>query len=220
MARTLPSTPQTYVPPARERKQIAKPTGVPGERETQATEQAGFSPGIASLKPRKLVFEESPVAEDKSPEQLLQEQKMAKMAEQLARLEAGKVKEVAGTAALPSEEEDIPLPGDDEEVPKPNDYEQAKESLRKTLEREETVRKVKQEDEATVEQYAKDHLVWLYEIYKMGGMDRVDFLQKASEKYSEAQNATSAPEAGAEKDTSQNPALAALSKEIEKKDKK
>lgn len=231
MGRTLPSTPQTYVPPARERKQIALPRAGQGEKEMQeepaaeqiepAAEQAGISPRIAPLKPRKLVSDEALLASEKTPEQLLQDQKMAKMAEQLARLEAGKVKEVAGTAALPAEEEDVPLPDESEdEVPKPGEYEQAKESLRKTLEHEETARKVKQEDEALVEQYAKDHLVWLYEIYKMGGMGREDFMQKASEKYSEAQNADPAPAAGAGNDAPPNPALAALSKEIEKKDKK
>ena len=220
MGRTAPSTPQTYVPPARERKQIAPPTEAPEEEAAQeppAEEEAEISPRIAPIKPRKLVSDEAPLAVDKTPEQLLQDQKMAKMAEQLARLEAGKVKEVAGTAAMPVEQEDIPLPGDDEGVPKPEEYEQAKESLRKSLEREETVRKVRQEDEVTVEQYAKDHLVWLYEIYKMGGMGREDFLQKASEKYSEAQNAGAA--AVADK-APPNPALANLGKEIEKKDKK
>ena len=223
MGRTSPSYPQTYLPPARERKQIAVSQEEPDERETQeepVEEQVKISPNIAPLKPRKLVSDEVLATSDKTPEQLLQDQKMAKMADQLARLEAGRVKEVAGTAAMPIEEEDIPLPEENEGVPKPVEYGQAKESLRKALEHEETARKVKQEDEATVEQYAKDHLVWLYEIYKMGGMGREDFLQKASEKYSEVQNAGSAPVAGADKDAPPNPALAALSKEIEKKDKK
>ena len=223
MGRTSPATQQTYVPPARERRQIALPPDEPEERETQdaPSEQAEAEAApsrIAPLKPRKLASDEAISAVEKTPEQLLQDQKMAKMAEQLARLEAGRVKEVAGTAAMPAEEEDVPLPGNDDEVPKPEEYGQAKESLRKVLEHEETARKVKQEDEAMVEQYAKDHMVWLYEIYKMGGMGRDDFLQKASEKYSAAQGA--APSGGADKDAPPNPALAALSKEIEKKDKK
>ena len=220
MGRTEPSTPQTYVPPARERRQIAPPAGEPEERETQAAEPEANPVRIAPLKPRKLVSDESVVAADKTPEQLLQDQKMARMAEQLARLEAGKVKEVAGTAVLPADEEDIPLPGIDDGVPKPAEYGQAKENLRKALEHEETVRKVKQEDEVIVEQYAKDHLVWLYEIYKMGGMGREDFLQKASEKYSAAQNAGPAAGPGVDAGAPPNPALANLSKEIEKKDKK
>ena len=226
MARTAPSLQQTYVPPARERKQIPLPAEEPDEKALQedvAEEKAASSPvssRFAPLKPRKIASDETPLATDKSPEQMLQDQKMAKMAEQLARLEAGRVKEVAGTAKLPDDETDIPLPDENEGVPKPEDYEQAKESLRKTLEHVETARKVKQEDEAIVEQYAKDHLVWLYEIYKMGGMAREDFLQKASEKYSEAQTAAPASAAGAGEDAPPNPALAALSKEIEKKDKK
>jgi len=228
MARTAPSTPQTYVPPARERKRVALPPQEPEEREMQEQqedeapepEQEETSPRLAPLKPKKLVSDETLEAQEKTPEQLQQEEKMAKMAKQLARLEAGRVKEVAGTAALPVDEEDIPLPDDDEGVPKPKEYEQAKEMLRKSLEHEETARKVKQEDEVIVEQYAKDHLVWLYEIYKMGGMAREDFLQKASEKYSEAQNASPSPTGGSDKDAPPNPALAALSKEIEKKDKK
>ena len=227
MGRTAPATPQTYVPPARERKQAPMPQEEAEEKEEQEEAMAApepepeeISPRLAPMKPRKLVSDEAPPAEEKTREQLLQEQKMAKMAEQLARLEAGKVKEVAGTAALPTEEEDVPLPDDEGGVPKPQEYEQAKESLRKSLEHEETARKVKQEDEATVEQYAKDHLVWLYEIYKMGGMAREDFLQKASEKYTEAQQASPSAPAGADKDAPPNPALAALSKEIEKKDKK
>ncbi|MFA6328125.1 MAG: hypothetical protein WCY41_01630 [Candidatus Micrarchaeia archaeon] len=235
MGRTAPSTPQTYVPPARERKpalqpvaEPAQPAGEPEEAETNEAEteeapaagEEGASPRLAPLKPRKLVSDEAMPDSEKTPEQVLQEKKMEKMAEQLARLEAGKVKEVAGTAALPAEEEDVPLPDDDGGVPKPEQYEQAKESLRKELEHEETARKVKQEDEAIVEQYAKDRLVWLYEIYKMGGMGREDFLQKASEKYSEAQNAGAAPAAAAGDGAPPNPALAALGKEIEKKDKK
>ena len=223
MGRTSPATQQTYVPPARERRQIALPPDETGEREMQdaPSEQAEAEAApsrIAPLKPRKLASDEAISAVEKTPEQLLQDQKMAKMAEQLARLEAGRIKEVAGTAAMPAEEEDVPLPGNDDEVPKPEEYGQAKESLRKVLEHEETARKVKQEDEAMVEQYAKDHMVWLYEIYKMGGMGWDDFLQKASEKYSAAQGA--APSGGADKDAPTNPALAALSKEIEKKDKK
>jgi hypothetical protein len=219
MARTAPATPQTYVPPARERKQITTLSDEP-EQEAQA-EEAEMSPQIAPLKPRKLASDETLPAADKTPEQILQEQKMAKMAEQLARLEAGKVKEVAGTASMPVEDEDIPLPEEGEGVPRPEEYKQAKESLRKELEHEETARKIRQEDEALIEQYAKDHMVWLYEIYKMGGMGRADFLQKASEKYSEMQNAgQAASSAGDAKDAPPNPALAALSKEIEKKDKK
>ena len=220
LARTVPSTPQTYVPPARDRKQIPLPSKEPDEEAMQTEEQVKIPLAAASLKPRTIAMDETSTAIDKSPGQVFQEQKMAKMAEQLARLEAGKVKEVSGTAALPLEEEDIPLPDENADVPKPQEYEQAKENLRKTIERDEIARKVKQEDEVMVEQYAKDHLVWLYEIYKMGGMSREDFLQKASEKYSEAQNASPVPETDVDKDAPPNPALANLGKEIEKKDKK
>jgi hypothetical protein len=238
MSRTAPSLQQTYVPPARERKQFPIPQqqgepeeerqGEPvgegaqgGEEAAPAEEGAEVSPRIAALRPRKLVSDEAPEAAGKTPEQLAQERKMAEMAKQLARLEAGREKEVAGTAEMPAEEEDMPPPPEPEAAPKPEEYEQAKESLRKTLEHDETARKVKQEDEALVEQYAKDHLVWLYEIYKMGGMGRADFLQKASEKYSEAQSGGSKPAAAeGASDAPPNPALANLSKVIEKKDKK
>jgi len=219
MGRTLPSAPTTYVPPARDRKPVAIPS--PAEEEApaeqpEAEEQQEISPSVAPIKPRKLVSDEPLSSPEKTPEQLAMEEKMAKMAEQLARLEAGKVKEVAGTAALPPEEEDVPLPDDD--VPKPEDYSQAKESLRRNLEQEGIARKVRQEEEATVEQYAKEHMVWLYEIYKMGGMGREDFIQKAAEKYAEAKSgaASGAPQGEAPP----NPALANLGKEIEKKDKK
>ena len=144
--------------------------------------------------------------------------KMKRMAEQLARLEAGRVKEVAGTAAIPQEEEDVPLPEDD--VPKPEDYSQAKEMLRRNLEHDEIARKVRQEEEAEVEQFAKEHMVWLYEIYKMGGMSREDFIQKAAAKYSESKSDSPPGAAASGAELPPNPALANLGKEIEKKEKK
>jgi len=234
MVRTAPSAPQTYIPPLRARRPVpvSEEEIAPGEEEPPAPrtpvrlaprqeeeppapEEGQASARISPLTPRKLVSDVP--AEEKSPEQLAQEEKMARMAEQLARLEAGKNHEVAGTAALPQEEEDIPLPEDP--VPKPEDYAQAKEGLRRNLEHEEIARKVKQEEEATVEQFAKEHMVWLYEIYKMGGMAREDFLQKASEKYAEAKGGKPPQGAGSE-EAPPNPALANLGKEIEKKDRK
>ena len=241
MARTAPTLQRTYVPPARGRKLPApaqpaeeheleetqgEPAAESNEAQDDSSEEKGEGQGqeassrMAYLKPRKLVSDEPSGQEGKTPGQAAQDEKMAKMAAQLARLEAGRVKEVAGTAQVPQEEEDIPLPPQEEAAPAPQDYEQAKENLRKSLEHEETARRVAHEDEAIVEQYAKDHLVWLYEIYKMGGMGRADFISKASEKYSEAQGAAKPSGEAPAGDAPANPALANLSKEIEKKDKK
>ncbi|MFA6214232.1 MAG: hypothetical protein WC717_03050 [Candidatus Micrarchaeia archaeon] len=240
MGRAIPPAPQTYVPPARSARQLqaaregeeeaAPEQEMPGLEGPEAREpeeeaaapaqgQRKMPMGFAPLRPKKLVSDEEGPSE-KTPEQVAQDQKMARMAEQLARLEAGKVKEVAGTAALPEEEEDVPLPPESEAAPKPPDYGQAKESLRRSLEHVETARKVKQGEESMVEQYAKDHLVWLYEIYKMGGMGREDFLAKAAEKYSEAQGEGKPAAAQPAEDAPPNPALANLTKVIEKKDKK
>jgi len=244
MARTQPSTPQTYVPPARgraapvprdeeelehdeERAEIPAPKKVirspPPDEQEEPEEQETPAPSalLAPLKPRKLVSDEPLPEAQKTPEQLAQDEKMRKMAEQLARLEASRVKEVSGTAHLPVQEEDIPLPeAEDDGVPKPQDYEQAKEGLRKSLERDEVARKVRIEDEAAAEQFAKEHMVWLYEIYKMGGMPREDFVQKAVEKYKESKNGAQPAPGSAASEAPPNPALANLGKVIEKKDKK
>jgi hypothetical protein len=234
MVRTQPRMPDTYVPPARasrpapqeeepgaeEEAQPRKPLrAVPQEEDEEAPEpEEKLPPAIAPLTPKKLVSEEA--GQEKTPEQLAQEEKMRKMAEQLARLEAGRSKEISGTAALPVEEEDVPLPEEADDVPKPEDYGQAKEALRRSLEHEEIARKVKQEEETEVEQFAKERMVWLYEIYKMGGMSREDFLQKAAAKYSESKPGAPPPGSEGEAEAPANPALENLSKEIEKKGKK
>ncbi len=237
MMRTKPGAPRTYVPPARKavpapeeeepeeqvprKKMPVREDQEPEPDEEPAPEEEKVSPSIAPLKPRKLVSDEAPEEHEKTPEQIAQDEKMRKMAQQLARLEAGRIKEISGTASLPEEDEGIPLPDDSDDVPKPEKYGQAKEMLRRNLEHDEVARKVRQEEEVTVEQFAKANMVWLYEIYKMGGMSREDFLQKASAKYSESKSgAPPSPLGDGGQEPPPNPALANLSKEIGKKDKK
>jgi hypothetical protein len=220
MVRTEPEEPTTYVPPARGRVQIAIPES--DLQQGKAGEDGGAKPvssSFAPLRPRKIVSDEPVPPVEKTPQQSLMEQKKAKMEEYLARIEASKTKEVSGTADLPDEkDEEIPLPEDS--PPNKEDYAAAKEGLRRSLEHEETAHKVKLEEESIVEQYAKEHVVWLYEIYKMGGMSREDFIKKATEKYSESKGGQAQGAAEAEPEAPPNPALANLSKVIEKKDNK
>lgn len=186
-------------------------TGAPKEDEKEAAEEEERTPQqVSRFKMTRLASAEG-VPQQKTPEQLSQDARMARMAEQLSRIESLKPKEIAGKATLPSERLEIPSP------PKPSgaapvDYGAAKESLKVRLEKEEIAGITRQKDEESLEQYAKENIVWLYEIYKMGGITREDFLSKVREKLSEGD--------GGGKPPPENPALAALGKEIERKSKK
>ena len=113
----------------------------------------------------------------------------------------------------------MPKPPPDEEAgPVPQEYEQAKEGFKRKMQQEEIREKTREEGEATLEAYAKENLVWLHEIYSMGGMPKEDFLQRVREKMAEA-GAQSAQAASAS-EAPANPALANLGKEIDKRYKK
>ncbi len=71
----------------------------------------------------------------------------------------------------------------------------------------------KAESEDATEQYAKENMTWLYEIYKMGGMSREDFLQKVRDKIAESKG--SSPQGGQAE--ASNPAFASIGKEIVEK---
>ena len=150
-------------------------------------------------------------------EQIAQDERMAKMADKLARIESLKPKEIAGNAEMPSEKEETEEPqtneGQQETAIKPEEYEKAKENFKHKIEEEEEDKIMKQKAEDMLEQYAKENVVWLYEIYKMGGIARDDFLQKVREKVMEepGENKT-------DQETS-NPAFANLDKVIDKKKK-
>lgn len=126
--------------------------------------------------------------------------------------------DLAGEAAFPQdadEDLEVPKPPSPEDgVPKPGEYEQAKEEFKRKLDQEEVRVNAKEESDEILEQYAKENLVWLYEIYKMGGISRDDFLQKVREKSSDSGGAATPGASPA------NPALAAIGKELEKKGKK
>ncbi|MEM2138142.1 MAG: hypothetical protein QW568_03580 [Candidatus Anstonellaceae archaeon] len=136
-------------------------------------------------------------------------------------LSAKKTHDIAGEASLPDEEEEkideteIPKPPQEGQGAAPVDYSMAKGEFKRKLEDVEVKEKAKEQTDEFVEQYAKENLVWLYEIYKMGGMTRDDFMQKAREKLQESsQGASQESEPEAE-----NPALSNLERELEKKKK-
>ena len=100
--------------------------------------------------------------------------------------------DIAGEAVLPPEEgeaiaeDEIPKPPSqaDSAAPKSVDYEKAKEGFKLKIQEEEEEKSAPRPDDE-LEQYAKENIVWLYEIYKMGGMAREDFISKVREKMGE-----------------------------------
>ena len=131
-----------------------------------------------------------------------------------------KTKEIAGKAELPEQKDDeleVPVPPPEDSEPAPQEYEEAKEGFKAKMQNEGIRAKTMEDAEAMIEAYAKENLVWLYEIYSMGGMPRADFLQRAREKMEEAGLAPAQPEPS---EAPPNPALANLGKEIDKRYKK
>lgn len=135
-----------------------------------------------------------------------------------------KTRDIAGEAKLPEEEEEadieVPKPPEDqdeEDAPKPQQYEQAKEEFKKKMTEEDIKEKAKVESDEMLEEHAKENYIWLYEVYKMGGISREDFLQKVREKIAEEKGSAQKP---AQPEAPANPALAALGKEIDSKPKK
>ena len=102
-------------------------------------------------------------------------------------LPSRKTREISGEAALPENESE---PIEDSEIPKPpqveevekGEYEEAKGEFKRKLAGEEIQQKAQEQSDDMLEQYAKENVVWLYEIYKMGGVSREEFLQKMREK--------------------------------------
>lgn len=193
----------------------------PAEKEEEAQHAAPTVPSrqaagekFRSMKPKKQVLDE-PMDEPPTPEMVEEGLRVKQRAEKLTGF-ARKPHDIAGEASLPAEEEGelaVPKPGrHEEEIPKPEDYERAKEGLRHREQQEEIAGNARRENEDMLEQYAKDNLTWLYEIYKMGGIAREAFLQKVQEKIDEEKQGGA--EAQPEPD---NPALAALGKQLEKK---
>ena len=124
---------------------------------------------------------------------------------------AQNTKEISGTASLPAE--DIPLPNSADLPPLPpvlssETYAQAKDNLRANLAQGEKTVAVKGQSDNELEEYCKQNITWLYEIYKLGGMSREDFLQKIRDCIQGEKDEAATPE---------NPALANLGKEIDKK---
>ncbi|MEM4634051.1 MAG: hypothetical protein QW275_02760, partial [Candidatus Anstonellaceae archaeon] len=191
---------------------------------------------IAKAIPKKEVLDE-PVEKQKTFEEIEEEKRRADAAAKLAKKLAlhkepskqiPKTREIAGQAELPLEEEEdlpkVPLPKEEKEedipIPLPEQYEAAKEEFKYKAALEEKKEEISKfaasETEEMLEEYAKENLLWLYEIYKMGGMSREDFLQKVKEKMAEEKGekigSSTTPEPS-------NPAFQNISKEIEKKSK-
>jgi hypothetical protein len=131
---------------------------------------------------------------------------------------AKRKKEISGEAQLSQEEDDdieAPRPPSQaDSIPAAEQYGEAKEGFKRKLEQMELKEKAKGSSDEMIEEYAKENITWLYEIYKMGGMEREDFLAEARENM-----APSGPKREQEGEPPPNPALEALSKEIEKKKK-
>ena len=125
-------------------------------------------------------------------------------------------REISGEAKLPDKDDElsVPMPSQDDKPPEPapDDYAGAKEQFKRKIEQEEKKEDIRAESEETLEQYAKENLIWLYEIYKMGGMSREDFLDKVREQsHPGGQQETDAPPV--------NSALENLNRELGKKKK-
>jgi len=234
--------PRTYVPPVRRRpvpqeeeEQAAEPEVAAAEQGAQPEENApgeekperinvtsakarfaagGAPASFSGVAPKKAVLEEP--ASEKTPEELEEERRVSEKAEKLSQMAKPK-HEIAGDAELPAEQEedtDIPMPPPDDAEPAPAEYEGAKEGFKRKTEQAGIREKTKEEVEAALEAYAKENLVWLHEIYAMGGMSKEDFLQKVKDKIAEETEGQPPPDAPA------NPALSNLGKEIDKRYKK
>jgi hypothetical protein len=199
-------TPKTYVPPSRRVTEVKVQQYSPAPQEEKGAPEAQEEVQLPASVPTRVI--PSRILPQKSEEDLLPPPPPPAPVGQ-----ATKSKDIYGAATLPQEEPEIPKPKEnDVPVPKPGDYGEAKDELRVRLEQMDKLEKAKKEAEDYLEQYAKLNLVWLYEIYKMGGIAREEFLQKVKEKMTEGmgqqKGETAAPD---------NPALANLSREIDKK---
>ncbi len=237
---------KTYIPPAR--AQLLSKLAQKEEGTKKGQEELLPQPKkmLEKSVPKKLVSDER-LQGEKTPEEIAEENRRMAASESFRKkLSASpvapaayhppsqeqlkKTRDIAGEAKMPDESEediderDIPKPPAEpgEKIPAHADYEMAKEEFKRKMEeeglKEQAAKNSVAISEETLEQYAKDNLVWLYEIYKMGGMTRVDFMQKSREKFDEAkQEGQQQPQ---QSEPPENPALAALGREIGKKPKK
>ncbi|MFA6489483.1 MAG: hypothetical protein WCT52_02275, partial [Candidatus Micrarchaeia archaeon] len=135
-------------------------------------------------------------------------------------------REISGEAKLPEKDDDelsIPSPSQEDEPPEPapNDYADAKQQFKRKIEQAGLKEEIRMESEETLEQYAKENMIWLYEIYKMGGMSREDFIEKVREQSgSHGEGQQSGGTQGEASAPPANPALESLNRELDKKAKK
>jgi hypothetical protein len=228
--------------PALARRQAPRGQEIEEEQIPVQKIPSGLPPAYGRAIPKKAA-DDAPVDEEPSPEQLAEERRRQQNAAALAAklrlaqakpaavqqapltpgapFSAKKTHDIAGEASLPEEEEEkideweIPKPLQEGQGAAPADYSMAKGEFKRKLEEVEVKKKAKEHTDEFVEQYAKENLVWLYEIYKMGGMTRDDFMQKAREKLRESSQGA-VPGGGPE---AENPALSNLERELEKKKK-
>lgn len=135
-------------------------------------------------------------------------------------------REISGEAKLPEKNDDdelsIPSPSQEDKPPEPapDDYADAKQQFKRKIEQEGLKEDIRAESEETLEQYAKENMIWLYEIYKMGGMTREDFIEKVREQSGSNRGSQPGGAHGEASTPPANPALESLNRELGKKPKK
>jgi hypothetical protein len=212
-------------------------------KEEPVPQQVEIAKQIEKAVPKKAVLDE-PVQQEKTAEDAEEEKRRAQNAAKLAQLSQStgtssqqgapakpkppsKTRDIAGEASLPEEEEEPllapPPPSEQEEdipTPQPEQYEAAKEEFKGKMalegKKEEIREYAKAETDEMVEAYAKENLTWLYEIYKMGGMSREDFLQKVRDKIAEDRGGSKPAD---QPPAASNPAFGSVNKELEKRSK-
>lgn len=216
----------TYIPPARQkiaRKMPVRAEEALSEDEAPEPEEAPDS-GQSAEPPTLLAKRALPSRQARKPEAVEEEKEEERIPD--APLPGSpvisapmKTRDIAGEAKLPEHEDEEelapppPPPEDDLPVPVASEYEQAKDDFRAKMKEEGIKESAKAESEDATEQYAKENMTWLYEIYKMGGMSREDFLQKVRDKIAESKG--SSPQGGQAE--ASNPAFASIGKEIVEK---
>jgi len=233
--RRLMAKPQ--VPAAAEEEPLPEQQG-----EERVPPQIKIAKQIEKAIPKKAVLEEE-APEEKTPDEIAEEKRRAdnaaKLSAKLSQVQIPSAKprtppkthDIAGEAKLPEEEEDemlvAPPPPEVQVVeeesiptPQPEQYEAAKEEFKGKMAIEEKKEEIKEyakaETDEMLEAYAKENMTWLYEIYKMGGMSREDFLQKVRDKLAEEKGSSKPADSSA---SAANPAFGSVNKELEKRSK-
>ena len=218
--------PKTYVPPAREKlvpkmQQAEEEQGEPPAQPLRSAMKQ-MNAALATIKskpPAPKPQEESEPAEQQEEEVPIP--KPEQPAEQEEKPAQKPMQYPPSSPASAQEELSPPRPqaqtAQQGGTLSQQEYEQAKEDFKRKMEQQGVMEKATEETEQVMEQYAKENMTWLYEIYKMGGLAREDFLERVREKIAEDRGGQpQQPQAEAPG----NPALAALSKEIDKRYKK